>query len=62
MNKYSYPLIPCDNTEAVTRPSSYTPLRHFILLALTQRYTQYLRLDSLFRCYTEDANEEQMQS
>ena len=44
----SYAANPCANTRAVTRPSSYTPLRHYILLALTQRYTPYLRPDSLY--------------
>ena len=48
MNKHSYPLIPCDNTEAVTGPNFQTLLSHFILLALTQRYTPYLRPDSLW--------------
>ena len=48
MNKHSYPLIPCDNTEAVTRLSSYTLLSHYFFLALTQRYTPYLRPDSLY--------------
>ena len=47
MNKHSYPLTPCDNTRAVTGPSFQTPLSHFFLLALTQRYTPYLRPDSL---------------
>ena len=41
LEQTSYPLIPCGNTRAATRPSPYTPPRHVFLMALTQRYTPH---------------------